>query len=331
MNDAEFVAALPKVELHVHLEGSMWPSTLRALVDKHGLQDFPSDEAGLREWFEFRDFPHFIEVYLKSITTLIDEDDFSRLAYDSITALATHNTRYAEMHVSLFGHLMRGVDASVVFDGIEDGRLRAERDSGVVVRWIPDFPGDFGLDAANRTLDAVLADRRDSVVAFGIGGIEVPREPFGPVFRRAIDAGLHSVPHAGETEGPDRVWSAIRDLGAERIGHGIAVMQDPALVELLREQRIPIDVSPTSNLRTRVVRTVAEHPLPAMIDAGLLVTLNSDDPSMFGTDLTREYRAALEMGLDRRAVATLATNAVDASFIDPELGRSIREEIQQLM
>ncbi|MBY6708520.1 adenosine deaminase [Rhodococcus sp. BP-241] len=322
-----FVEALPKVELHVHLEGSMWPSTLKALADKHQVEAIPRTEDALREWFEFRDFPHFIEVYLTSIGVLRDPEDFARLAYDSLTALATHAVRYTEMHISLFGHLMRGVDAAAVFEGVEEGRLRAEAETGIVARWIPDFPGDFGTDAANRTLDAVLAHRVDSIVGFGIGGIEVPRAEFADVFARASAAGLHSLPHAGETGGPDSIWSALRDLGAERIGHGIAALGDPELVAHLIEHRIPLDVSPTSNIRTRVVASLDVHPLPAMIDAGLTVTLNSDDPSMFGTDLTTEYLAAHGMGLDASALRSLALAGVDASYADADLKEQLRAEI----
>ncbi|MGB6180072.1 MAG: adenosine deaminase [Rhodococcus sp. (in: high G+C Gram-positive bacteria)] len=324
---AAFALALPKAELHVHLEGSMWPSTLKALADKHELAAIPRTEDELRRWFEFRDFDHFIEVYLTSIGVLRDPEDFARLAYDSLTALAAHNVRYTEMHVSLFGHLMRDVEAGVVFEGIEEGRRRAEAECGIVTRWIPDFPGDFGIDAAERTLDAVLAHRTESIVGFGIGGVEVPRGEFADVFTRATAAGLHSIPHAGETGGPDRMWSALRDLGAERIGHGIAAMADPELVAHLVDHRIPLDVSPTSNIRTRVVETMDEHPLPAMIDAGLVVTLNSDDPSMFGTDLTSEYLAAHRMGLDCTALQVLALAAVDASFAEESTKTTLRADI----
>ena len=322
-----FVEALPKVELHVHLEGSMWPSTLKALADKHDVEAIPRTEDALRGWFEFRDFAHFIEVYLTSIGVLRDPEDFARLAYDSLTALAAHNVRYTEMHVSLFGHLMRGVDAAVVFEGIEEGRRRAEADSGIVAAWIPDFPGDFGVDAAERTLDAVLAHRTESIVGFGIGGIEVPRGEFADVFARARSAGLTSLPHAGETGGPGHMWSALNDLGAARIGHGIAAMQDERLVAHLVEHRIPLDVSPTSNIRTRVVESLDVHPLPAMIDAGLVVTLNSDDPSMFGTDLTGEYLAAHSMGVDTEGLRSLALAGVDASYAEESLKRQVRAEI----
>jgi len=255
---------------------------------------------------------------------LVDAEDFALLAEDVIGTLAAQNVRYAELSLSLSDHLVRGIAPQVVFEGIEAGRARVP---GVEVRWIPDFAGDRGAELGERTLDAVLEHGPSSVVGFGVGGIEVDREPFAAVFGRARAAGLHSVPHAGENQGPERVWSAIRALGAERIGHGIDSLRDPALVGYLRDHRLPIDVSPTSNVRTRAVAGLAEHPLPAMLDAGLLVTLNSDDPTMFGTTLTDEYRAAAQLGVD---VVTLARNGFEASFAPQELTRAAVAEIDAL-
>ncbi|MCI2422070.1 hypothetical protein MOQ72_32025 [Saccharopolyspora sp. K220] len=174
--------------------------------------------------------------------------------------------------------------------------MQAESEHDITIRWVPDFPGDFGVAAGEATLEAVLACGPASVVGFSVGGLEVDREPFSGIVTRARAEGLRSLPHAGETGGPDRVWSAIRALGADRIGHGVGSMSDLALVDYLREHQLPVDVSPTSNLCTRSVPGLEEHPLPRMLELGLLVTLNSDDPPMFGTDLTGEYRTAGRMG-----------------------------------
>ncbi|RCV53663.1 adenosine deaminase [Marinitenerispora sediminis] len=322
---------LPKVELHVHLEGSLPPETLLELAAKHRVADIPGTLAEIRDWYAFRDFPHFIDVYLTSVRALRDEEDFARLARDVARRLAEQNVRYAEVHVSLYAHLMRGVPAHVVFAGIEEARREAERLHGLQLRWIPDFPGDFGVEAAEQTLDAVLRDGPGSVVGFGVGGIEVDRAPFADVFGRAVAAGLHSLPHAGENGGPERVWSALRDLRAERIGHGIDSMRDPRLVEHLAQTRIPVDVSPTSNVCTGAVATLEEHPLPAMLAAGLLVTLNTDDPPMFGTDLLGEYRAAHRLGLSGADLAGLARNGVSASFLPPEEKRALAAEIDAVL
>ncbi|GAA4543007.1 adenosine deaminase [Pseudonocardia xishanensis] len=318
------IAALPKAELHVHLEGSLSPALLFALARKHGHTGVPDSVEAVERWYEFRDFPHFIEIYRTAGEVLVDEEDFAALAEDVVRTLAAQNVRYAELSLSLSDHLVRGIAPEVVFAGVEAGRARVP---GIEVRWIPDFAGDRGADLGERTLDAVLEHGPSSVVGFGVGGIEVDREPFAAVFGRARAAGLHSVPHAGENQGPGRVWSALRALGAERIGHGIDSLQDPALMAELRDRRIPVDVSPTSNVRTRAVAAIGEHPLPVMLDAGLLVTLNSDDPTMFGTTLTDEYRAAAGLGVD---VVTLARHGFEASFASPELKAEALAEIDEL-
>lgn len=312
-----FLAGLPKVELHVHLEGSLLPETLLTLARKHGLDSIPQSVEAIESWYAFTDFAHFIQVYIKAIEGLRDEDDFALLTAVTGRALAAQGVRYAEVHVSLQSHLVRGIPAEAVFAGIEAGRVDAERETGVRLRWIPDFAGQFGADAGELTLDAVLAHGPSSVVGFGVGGIEVERDQFEAVFARARAAGLKSLPHAGEVEGPDRVWSAIRALKADRIGHGIRSMDDPELVAYLRDTQLPLDVSPTSNLRTAAVARPEDHPLPRMIDEGLMVTLNSDDPPMFGTTLLGEYRFARELGLSTGALVDLARNGVRASYLDP--------------
>ncbi|GAB3206502.1 adenosine deaminase [Marinactinospora thermotolerans] len=326
-----FIRDLPKVELHVHLEGSMQPATLLELARKHGVDDLPDTIEAIADYYEFRDFPHFIDVYINSVRTLRDESDFALLTRDVARRLAAQNVRYAEVHLSLYNHLLRGVPAQVVFAGVEHGRIEAEREHGIRLRWIPDFPGDYGVEAGERTLEAVLAHGPASVVGLGIGGIEVDRDPFADVYARARANGLHSLPHAGENGGPGRVWSAIRVLGAERIGHGIDSMKDPELVAYLRETQLPLDVSPTSNLRTRAVEAIGDHPLPRMVEEGLMVTLNSDDPPMFGTDLTNEYRTAYRIGLGLDDLAGLARNGVTASFLDDAAKRELTAEIDALV
>ncbi|MBR8744458.1 adenosine deaminase [Nocardiopsis sp. MG754419] len=320
------VDALPKVELHVHLEGSMPAETLFELAKRHRVEGIPDTLDELRAWYAFTDFPHFIEVYLASVRTLREEADFALLASVVARRLAEQNVRYAEVHVSLYTHLMRGVPAKVVFDGIEQARVEAERDHGIRLRWIPDFPADFGVESAERTVDAVLRDGPPSVIGFGVGGVESPLEPYAEVFGRARAAGLASLPHAGEHGGPVRVREALDVLGAERIGHGIDSMKDPDLVARLVDEQIPVDVSPTSNLRTRAVEGIGDHPLPAMLDAGLLVTLNSDDPTMFGSDLTGEYRIAHEL-VGAEGLVRLARNGVEASFLGVARRRALTSEI----
>jgi aminodeoxyfutalosine deaminase len=324
---AELITALPKTELHVHLEGSMPPELLLRLGRKHGLTDLPQSEDELARWYEFRDFQHFIDVYLKAVNSLRDEEDFAALVTEVAAKLAAQNVRYAEFTFTPTIHTDRGIPAEVVFGGVEYGRKEAEREHGIQLRWLPDFPGHYGAESGERTLDLVLKAELESIIGFNVGGIEVDREQFGPLFDRARAAGLHSVPHAGETEGPEQVWSAIRTLGAERIGHGIGSMTDLELIAYLKDNQLPVDVCPTSNLRTRIVGELAEHPLPQMLDAGILVTLNSDDPPMFGTDLVNEYRAAHSIGLGPDVLAQLARNGVQAAFLDPATKSRLTAEI----
>ncbi|MBO4163864.1 adenosine deaminase [Micromonospora antibiotica] len=316
-----FIAELPKVELHVHHVGSASPRIVAELAARHeGRSPVPADPDALADYFAFRDFAHFIEVYLSVVDLIRDPDDVWLLTHEVARELARQQVRYAELTVTPYSHVRRGIPAPAFCEAIEDARRRAEADFGIALRWCFDIPGEAGLPAAEETLRISLDERPDGLVAFGLGGPEigVPRPQFKPYFDQARAAGLHSVPHAGETTGPQTVWDALRELGAERIGHGISAAQDPELLAHLAERRIPLEVCPTSNVRTRAVARIEEHPLRQLVDAGVRVTINSDDPPMFGTTLNDEYAVAarlLDTGPD--GLAALAREAVSASFLDP--------------
>ncbi|HEY8534467.1 MAG TPA: adenosine deaminase [Micromonospora sp.] len=325
-----FIAGLPKVELHVHHVGSASPRIVAELAARHeGHTPVPADPAALADYFVFRDFAHFIEVYLSVVDLIRDEEDVWLLTYEVARELARQQVRYAELTITPYSHVRRGIPARAFCEAIEDARVRAEAELGVVLRWCFDIPGEAGLRAAEETLRIALEEQPAGLISFGLGGPEVgvPRAQFKPYFDQARAAGLRSVPHAGETTGPQSIWEAVRELGAERIGHGISCVDDPVLLEYLAEQRIAMEVCPTSNVRTRAVPSLAEHPLPRMVEAGLLVTINSDDPPMFGTTLTDEYAiAARLLGWGREGIATLARNAVTASFLpDAEKARILAE------
>ena len=239
--------------------------------------------------------------------------------------------RYAELTMTPYTSVVRGIPIEAYTEAIEDARVAAERDHGVVLRWIYDIPGESGLESADATLSYALEHRPEALVGFGLGGPEigVPRPQFEPHFTAARAAGLHSVPHSGESTGPQSVWDALTLLGAERIGHGTSSVQDPRLLEHLAEHGIPLEVCPTSNIATRVVERLEEHPIRAMRDAGVVVTVNSDDPPMFGTTLNREYEIAADLlDLDEAGVADLALAAVDASFAPEDVAARVREEIR---
>lgn len=327
---AAFVAGLPKAELHVHHVGSASPATVAALAARHPEAGVPADVELLRDFYAFTDFAHFIDVYLCVVDLLRTPEDIRLLTYEVIEGLAAQQVRYAEVTMTPYTSVIRGIPIEAYTEAIEDARVAAERDHGVVVRWIYDIPGEAGLESADATLRFALDHRPEALIGFGLGGPEigVPRAQFAPHFAAARAAGLRSVPHAGESTGPATVWSAIRDLGAERIGHGIAAAQDPELVDYLVQHRIPLEICPTSNLATRVVERIEDHPLRALAQAGVVVTINSDDPPMFGTDLNREYELAAEvLDLDESGLRALASTGVEASFAPADVRNRVLGEI----
>ncbi|MET7476813.1 adenosine deaminase [Streptomyces sp. NPDC005648] len=327
-----FIAGLPKAELHVHHVGSASPRIVSELAARHPDSKVPSDPEALVDYFTFTDFAHFIDVYLSVVDLIRTPEDVRLLTYEVARDLARQQVRYAELTITPFSSTRRGIDERAFMDAIEDARKAAEAEFGTVLRWCFDIPGEAGLVSAEETARLATDDRLrpEGLVSFGLGGPEigVPRPQFKPYFDRAIAAGLHSVPHAGETTGPETVWDALTDLRAERIGHGTSSAQDPKLLAHLAEHRIALEVCPTSNIATRAVRTLDEHPVKEFVKAGVVVTINSDDPPMFGTDLNSEYAVAARLlDLDERGLAALARNAVDVSFLDEPGKARIREEI----
>jgi len=326
----DFIAGLPKAELHVHHVGSASPRIVAELAARHPDAGVPADPALLAEFFTFRDFTHFIEVYLMVVDLITDADDVRMLTYEVARELAAQQVRYAELTITPYSSVHRGIPAEAFCEAIEDARLAAEAELGVVLRWCFDIPGEAGLPAAELTARIATELQPAGLISFGLGGPEigVPRGQFQPYFDQARAAGLHSVPHAGETTGPQTIWDSLRLLGAERIGHGTSAAQDPELLDHLRENRIALEVCPTSNVATRAVPSLAEHPLPRLAEAGVLVTINSDDPPMFSTDLNNEYLIAAELlGLDRAGLAELAKAAVRASFAPDPVRRRLLAEI----
>ncbi len=323
---ARFIAGLPKAELHVHHVGSASPRIVAELAARHeGSTPVPADEQLLAEYFTFTDFAHFVTIYLSVVDLIRDAADVWTLTYEVARELAGQQVRYAELTLTPYSSVVRGIAAEAYCEAVEDARRRAAVDHRVELAWCFDIPGEAGLPAADLTLDVASRLRPDGLVSFGLGGPElgVPREQFAPHFEQAIALGLHSVPHAGESTGPQTVWAALTSLGAERIGHGISAAQDPRLLDYLCERQIPLEICPTSNVCTRSVPSLAEHPLPALVAAGIPVTINSDDPPMFSTTLNHEYSVAAHLlGLGTRGVADLARAAVHASFQD-ERGKAI--------
>lgn len=297
----------------------------------------PSDPDELRAFYEFRDFAHFIDVYLAVADLVRTPDDIRFLTYEVARELATvQQVRYAELTCTPYTSVCPprpetpGMPIEAYTEALEDARVAAERDFGLVLRWIYDIPGEDGLPAAEGTLDYALRHAPDALIGFGLGGPEigVPRPQFQPYFQAARAVGLRSLPHAGETTGPQTIWDALQLLGAERIGHGTSAAQDPALLEHLAEHGIPLEVCPSSNVATRAIASLDEHPIREFRDAGVIVTINSDDPPMFNTSLKREYEIAADLlDLDATGVADLARAGVRASYAGEDVKRRILGEI----
>lgn len=312
-----YIHALPKVELHVHLVGSASVDTVLRLAKRHPEADVPADRDELARFYEFRDFDHFLRVYWAVQSMLKDRHDIAELVTGLADELAAQNVRYAEVTVTPVNHMTDGMPLDELLTGLTDGRAAALA-KGVELAWVFDIPGEKGIFAGRDTVTVALRDRPDGLVAFGLGGPEVGvgRAQFAPFFTAAREAGLHSVPHAGETTGPATVWSAVHDLGAERIGHGTSAANDPALLDYLAAHGIALEVCPTSNVRTQQVASLEAHPVRRMLDHGVTVTLATDDPPMFGATLEGEYLAvATTLGLRAAEVAAIAANGVRSSFL----------------
>jgi aminodeoxyfutalosine deaminase len=325
-----FVHGLPKAEIHLHLQGAASVPTVLELARRHPDAGVPVEEAQLREFYAFTDFAHFIQVYISINELIRTADDVKALVTGLGRDLKRTGVRYAEVTVTPDSHLIMGIAPEAVAEALEQGRAEVLADQGVELAWIFDIPGELGLESGVRTLDWVRRHRPEHSVGFGLGGPEigVPRAQFREVFAQAADLGLHCVPHAGETTGPQTVRDSLDLLGAVRIGHGISAAQDPTLLKELVERDIVLEICPTSNLRTRAVARIEDHPFPVLRAAGVRVTLNTDDPGMFDTDLNREYLTAQRVfGLTELELAELAREAVRASFAGAQTRDRLLAEI----
>jgi aminodeoxyfutalosine deaminase len=292
----------PKIELHVHLEGTVRPETLLTIAKRNDYA-LPADTVeGLRALYEFRDFAHFIEVWILTTNALQQAADFRQVVVDYAAEAAAHGAVYVEGIFSPAERALRGIDWDEIFSGYCDGAEEAKELYGVEVRLTPDIPRGLGQEAAEATLRYAAKYRDRGVLGLGLGGLELefPPEPFAPVFDRARAEGLASVPHAGEAAGPASIRGALEALGARRLRHGIRAVEDRGLLGEIADRRVVLDVCPLSNLRTRVVRALAEHPLPQLVAAGAVCSISTDDPAMFGTDLSKDYAAACSFGLSPR-------------------------------
>lgn len=343
MTDAEsidptlerFIRRMPKAEIHLHLEGSVRPATLLELARRNGVAPPAPDEAGLREFFRFRDFPHFIEVYIAVCSCLRTPDDFATIVREVGEDAAAQNIRYLEIHFNPETNVRkRGLDFHQMLAGMNRGRAEARDRWGVEMRWIADGVRDSETSpwSVTQTVDWIASlSPGDGVVALGLGGNEVgyPPTPFARDFARARAAGLHTVAHAGETTGPQTICDSLDLLGVERIGHGVRAADNPDLVARLARDRVPLELCPTSNVCTGVVPDFAAHPFRAFDEAGIPVTVNSDDPPLFGTTLTDEFLVLARCwGYDADGIQRIALNAVDVAFLPPDERAAMRSAFE---
>ena len=313
------LVALPKAELHIHLEGAMRIQTVRELADRSGTPVPPGLRSGA---WRFADEIDFIAQYVGMCALMTELEDFRRLAYEVTQDLAATGVRYAEAVFSPSNHADRlGGDWFGPIEAVLDGLAAGERDFGTVVRVDPDIVRDLGIEHADRVLEVALKYAGRGVVALnGAGSERTDVDRFTRHFRAAKDAGLRSVPHAGEWAGPENIWATLEQYLPDRIGHGVSAIRDPLLVDTLAERGIPLEISPISNVATRVFASLAEHPFMALREAGVVVTLNSDDPAMFGAWLTDVYEAArTAWGLADETLAQIAATGVRESFADEDL------------
>ena len=289
----------PKIELHVHLEGTVRPDTLRAIAKRNDYA-LPDD---LESLYRFRDFAHFIEVWILTTNALRTAEDFRQVVTEYAAEAAAHGAVYLEAIFSPAERVVRGVDWDEIFSGYCDGAVEARERHGVEVRLTPEIPRGFPQEAAELTARNCVKYRDRGVVGLGLGGLEAeyPPEPYEPAFTLAKSLGLASVPHAGEVAGPPSVRGALEALGADRLRHGLRSVEDSGLVAEIAGRGTVLDVCPLSNLRTGAVRSLEEHPLPQLVAAGVRCSISTDDPAMFDTDLTRDYEAAAALGVSPRA------------------------------
>jgi adenosine deaminase len=314
----DYVRSLPKAELHVHLEGTVDPETVLTLAERHGLKPPADSVDGVAEWYRFDDFPMFLTRYFAVLELLQDPEDFSLIAERYLLSAAEQGVVHVEFHVSATGHIVENAKPwAPIHDGIVDGCNRAAATCGISWGLIPDISPHLTANDCTRAMDEVFAHSLDHVVAIGMGG-PADRwwtDDFSPIYDKARSLGIPGVAHAAEHGGPAEVVFAIEEFHAQRIQHGIGVMADPTAIKLAVDRKIPFDVCPGSNLALKAVAGPRAHPLPQMLEAGLNVTLGSDDPPMFQTTLLDEYERAWDWaGLDQAGIAALARNSIQASF-----------------
>lgn len=334
--DTQWIHDMPKIELHLHLEGAIPADTVLEIARRNDLLDLlpGQDAAAIQQWYQFQDFYHFMDINRIMKNLLRSEEDYSLAVYAIGRELAQQHIRYAEITFTPYTHihvLNKGVSIETILNGLEDGRRRVQQEFDIELRWIFDIPrnrafadykngGAYVPGAAESTLDYAIQGMPYGVIGLGLGGSEVnaPPEPFAPVFARAKASGLLSLPHAGEGEGAASVRGAVISLQADRIGHGVRAIEDESLIRLLAKRQIPLEVNITSNVCLGIFADFQTHPLPMLDRAGVKVTVNTDNPPFFNTDLSQEFRLLVEKyHYEAAEVIRIARNSFEVCGAEP--------------
>ena len=323
------VKTMPKIELHVHLEGATQAETFYELAKKNQV-DFKVNS--LEEWksfFAFKDFGHFLEVYTKSITALKKPEDYTYIIEKFYKHQAEQNIVYSEAYISA-SFIIQKFKTKAILDAIEEGIRLGSKKYDIKINFIPDISREL-VDTQIRVVDFIIeGQKRGLFIGMGIGGPEqgFPPELFIEAFKKAKSNSLRLVAHAGETEGPKSIWGALKSLGAERIGHGVRSLENPNLIQYLIQNKIPLEVSPTSNYALGIVKHGENHPIRKLIDSGVICTINSDDPAMFSTSLNQEYFLLLKQGFDCKELYKMNLKALEVSFADVKIKEKIRAKLE---
>lgn len=328
----DWIRKLPKAELHLHLEGTVSPETLAEISQRN--RTHPLTLAEARALYQYKDFSGFLLAFKAITENLQTSDDYELITYRMIQALAAQGVVHAEVYVSVgVVYYWKRIEFEPLFEGMERGRLRGQHDFGISVLWIFDAVRHFGLEEAARVFHkaAEMQQRHSSIAGIGIGGDErrMGAAPFKYLYAKARSAGLHLTAHAGETTGPEEIWSAL-NIGAERIGHALSARLDEDLIDVLAQKQVPLEICITSNVRTACCRSLSDHPAREYFDEGLMITLNSDDPTLFGSGICGEFFLVhRRFGFTLEHLRELAGNSVEASFLPPPRKLQLLNQIEQ--
>lgn len=330
-----FIASLPKTEIHLHIEGLVSVDSIWSLMKKHKLDFGLNSKDELRDKFDVKSLDEFIDLFINIVQAcFLEEDDLDYLIEDARHYLTRNNIRYAEIFFAPTKLIKNGLSFATLVGKLDEGARKLAAD-GLHVRYIVDVSRGFGLENAMRNLDLTLEHMTDHIVGLGLGGAEQtgPAKEYKPVFDKAVESGLKLVAHAGEDLGPESVWDTVKLLNVARIGHGVAAIKDPKLMDHLRDTQIPLEICPTSNLFTRKFATSLEnHPIRAFYDHGMYVTVNTDDPTLFGVELTDEYLKLIDHGIfSVGEVVELIKKGIEATFQTEEHKQAILADLDAVL